>query len=255
MRMPAAWHLMIFVMSVLTLALLALSVTLKLPSEIVTLLVWADTLACVFFLVDFVWLLVLSPNKWRYFFTWGWLDLISAIPLFHYSRWATGARVVRLIRLVRGWKSAEVLVHALTGRARQTTGFAVGSLTVVWMLFSSTAILIAETGSGGPISTPGEALWWTVVTMTTTGYGDLVPVTDLGKVVAGFTMLMGLLLIGTFTALVASSLVANDTKERQQELQSLRLELDEIREFVRRANSERSELNSEDGNSPPKSEP
>ena len=80
----------------------------------------------------------------------------------------------------------------------------------------------------------GDGIWWALVTITTVGYGDITPVTTLGRVVASSLMLLGLGLIATITAIVSAKFIQNfvdhhtndDVLEKLEELQ---LELDDIK--------------------------
>ncbi len=80
----------------------------------------------------------------------------------------------------------------------------------------------------------GDGIWWAVVTITTVGYGDITPLTTLGKVVASSLMLLGLGLIATITAIVSAKFIQNfvdhhtndDVLEKLDEMQ---LELDDIK--------------------------
>ena len=80
----------------------------------------------------------------------------------------------------------------------------------------------------------GDGIWWALVTITTVGYGDITPVTTLGRVVASSLMLLGLGLIATITAIVSSKFIQNfvdhhtndDVLEKLDEMQ---LELDDIK--------------------------
>ena len=80
----------------------------------------------------------------------------------------------------------------------------------------------------------GDGIWWALVTITTVGYGDITPVTTLGRVVAGSLMLLGLGLIATITAIVSAKFIQNfvdhhtndDVLEKLDEMQ---LELDDIK--------------------------
>ena len=80
----------------------------------------------------------------------------------------------------------------------------------------------------------GDGVWWALVTITTVGYGDITPVTTLGRVVASSLMLLGLGLIATITAIVSAKFIQNfvdhhtndDVLEKLDELQ---LELDDIK--------------------------
>ena len=80
----------------------------------------------------------------------------------------------------------------------------------------------------------GDGVWWALVTITTVGYGDITPVTTLGRVVASSLMLLGLGLIATITAIVSAKFIQNfvdhhtndDVLEKPDEMQ---LELDDIK--------------------------
>ena len=80
----------------------------------------------------------------------------------------------------------------------------------------------------------GDGIWWALVTITTVGYGDITPVTNLGRVVASSLMLLGLGLIATITAIVSAKFIQNfvdhhtndDVLEKLDEMQ---LELDDIK--------------------------
>ena len=80
----------------------------------------------------------------------------------------------------------------------------------------------------------GDGIWWALVTITTVGYGDIIPVTTLGRVVASSLMLLGLGLIATITAIVSAKFIQNfvdhhtndDVLEKLDEMQ---LELDDIK--------------------------
>ena len=80
----------------------------------------------------------------------------------------------------------------------------------------------------------GDGIWWALVTITTVGYGDITPVTTLGRIVASSLMLLGLGLIATITAIVSAKFIQNfvdhhtndDVLEKLEEMQ---LELDDIK--------------------------
>lgn len=76
-------------------------------------------------------------------------------------------------------------------------------------------VYVIEVGAGpdAQITNMENGLWWAIVTMTTTGYGDLVPKTTLGRVVASLTMLAGMTVTSIFTASFASMLVARQLRE------------------------------------------
>jgi voltage-gated potassium channel len=70
---------------------------------------------------------------------------------------------------------------------------------------------------GSNIHTFGESLWWSLVTVTTVGYGDYVPVTPEGRVTAIFIMAIGILTLAVVTAQVSSSFVEQAARRRQED--------------------------------------
>ena len=80
----------------------------------------------------------------------------------------------------------------------------------------------------------GDGVWWALVTITTVGYGDITPVTTLGRVVASSLMLLGLGLIATITAIVSAKFIQNFVDHHTNDdvldkLDEMQLELDDIK--------------------------
>jgi voltage-gated potassium channel len=84
------------------------------------------------------------------------------------------------------------------------------------------------------IKTPGDAFWWAIVTVTTVGYGDHLPVTAEGRLVAGMLMIAGVGLFGTLSGLVASVLVSPRALNNVNELAALTHEIRMLREKIER---------------------
>jgi voltage-gated potassium channel Kch len=84
---------------------------------------------------------------------------------------------------------------------------------------SSVAIYLVEGGINRSIETAGDALCWTLVTVTTVGYGDVSPVTLEGRVIAVVLMLTGIGVIGVFTATVASLLFEHGSQDNVARLE------------------------------------
>lgn len=210
---PLLWQVLILLTSIAVLIALILSLFVPLPQEIKKVLDVADIGICIIFMADFFLLLYLHNDRRKYLLTWGWLDFLSSIPLIDPLRWGRLARIVRLLRLFRGLRGSSGLLRRLFADKQETTIFAIVLTLITVAIFSSVAILIAEEGSGSNIDTAEDAIWWTLTTMTTVGYGDLAPATSLGKIVAVLTMFAGIGVFGAFTALVASYLVSSRSNE------------------------------------------
>lgn len=162
----------------------------------------------VVFAVHYLVSLVLAPNTGRWFITHlHELAIVLLPPL----------RSLRMLRLV-------TLISAL----RRTAGSALRGKVTVYVVFTSLllvlvsalAILDAEQNAvGSNITNFGDAVWWSLVTITTVGYGDHYPVTEMGRIIAAGLMICGLGLIGSVTAAVASWFVEKiqETKHEDEE--------------------------------------
>lgn len=193
---------------------------------------YLDLGICLLFFADFLVSLIRAESKPGYFFRWGWLDLLSSIPMVDALRWGRLARVLRIIRVLRGLRSAKVLVDALLARKAESGALAAALLTLLLTVFAAVSILQLETAPTSNIRTAEDDLWWTVTTLTTVGYGDLYPVTPEGRLLAGLVMMAGVGLFGACSGLVASWLLrpaepAQDTElaQLQKEVRALRQEL------------------------------
>src|SRR6266850_590150 len=88
-------------------ALLTLAVGsfLELSESTRTILAYADYVVCLLFFLDFLHSLYTAPSRVRYLTSWGWIDLLSSVPVVGSLRWGRAARVMRILRIMRGVKS------------------------------------------------------------------------------------------------------------------------------------------------------
>ena len=88
---------------------------------------------------------------------------------------------------------------------------------ILVILFGAVAILQVEPGHGN-ISNFFDAIWWSLVTITTVGYGDLYPETFWGRIIGIVFIFMGFIIFSTFTAFIASNFIDKKTKEFKKEI-------------------------------------
>ncbi|MET9228692.1 ion channel [Lentzea sp. NPDC003310] len=188
------------------------------PLEIVLWLIW------VVFAAEFGMRLTLAQNKLKFLRT-HLFDLAAVVlPMVRQLR------VLRLITVIT------LLNKKFQHKIRQRVSIYVACVTVLVAFCASLAVLDAERhAENASITTFGDALWWTLTTMSTVGYGDRYPVTGEGRLVAGLLMVGGIALLGVITGTIASWLVEKlrgveeAELETAQELRKLRAELAELR--------------------------
>lgn len=143
------------------------------------------------------------------------IDLLAVSPLlFALNPSVTLVRAIRVLRLLRLLRLYRVFVYydplEKLGRAlrRNSLLYMVAcSLVATTVFLGSLAIYVVEIGENDKITGPFDAVWWTIVTLTTVGYGDTVPATPPGRVVAILLMLTGFALMAVFAGVMSQTLV------------------------------------------------
>jgi voltage-gated potassium channel len=137
------------------------------------------------------------------------LDYVVRISLARNRRRFVGAHLLDLAILLLP-TIISVLNRQLRDDARGRIAIYVGATVALVAFVAALAVLEAErTAPDASITTFGEALWWTITTLSTVGYGDRYPVTVEGRLVAATLMVAGIALLGVVTASIAAWFVEN----------------------------------------------
>ncbi|MEO7431368.1 MAG: ion transporter [Dokdonella sp.] len=247
-----AYLLFTLVLSVVGLAVIGASVALPMGPDTRRILDYADDVICGIFFLDFLVTLRRAPNRWQYFIRWGWIDLISSIPTIDAFRAGRAARIFRLLRVLRAMRSAKVIASFILQRRAHGAMLAATLMALLLIVLASIGILHFEDVPNANIKTAEDALWWTMTTITTVGYGDRYPVTSEGRVLAAGLMVAGVGLAGIYTGYVAAWFLrpldgASETPETRiettakalvamdvEELKSLAERMDRLRDLPHR---------------------
>jgi voltage-gated potassium channel len=163
------------------------------------------TVAWVIFGVDYLVRLALARRRWRYVGRHLLELAVLLVPMF------------RPLRALRVFTAIGVLNRQLRDDARGRVAIYVAGTVVLLGFVASLAVLDAERDApDATLTTFGEAVWWTVTTISTVGYGDRYPVTTEGRFVAAALMVAGIALLGVVTASIASWFVENLRRTGQE---------------------------------------
>lgn len=188
--------IIIMLLSIFSIFLLSLTFFIPETSEVYRLLTIYDYLLCAVFIYDFSHQFLTHEQKWKYMYTVGWLDLLSSIPVVSHLRFV---RIFRIFRILRIIKSIRLLLQFVKeNKAMSLYGFVIFSVFMV-LIICTTAVLYVEEPVGN-IKTAEDALWWSFITITTVGYGDLYPVTNIGRLITVVLIIAG---VTSFGALIS----------------------------------------------------
>jgi len=174
------------------------------------------------FVLDYVVRLCLADNRWHWFLRHLLDFAIVTLPLL---------RPLRLLRLL---VLIEVLQKAIGDAFRGRIVVYTVSGVVLLIYTSSLAVFDKERYlHGATINSFGKALWWSITTVTTVGYGDVYPVTNTGRVIAVLLMIGGISLVGVVTAALASWIIERVTEEGSLMQAATVAHIEELRNEIR----------------------
>ena len=256
-RRSNSYELFILVLTVMSLTIMGLQFAgnvglLPLTSQELELLNVYDNVTCIIFLVDFAMNMIQTRPRRDYFIgRRGWLDLIGSIPSFGISqfgsllRLARISRLTRITRLLRGQRKKELVDDIIKNRGQYALFV---TIMAAFIVLVTSSLLVLQFESANPdanIVTGGDALWWSIVTITTVGYGDFFPITTLGRITGIFVMFAGVGIIGALASILASILVPQPSEmnaptgpdpgvgsQVADELAALRAEVSALRESL-----------------------
>ncbi len=152
----------------------------------------------------------------------GLIDLASILPFYLPYFFKIDLRVIRVLRLFRLLRLLKLNRHSkaikLIGKVLKNTKNDI--LVTVFMVFillilSSTLMYSIENDAQPEaFENIGQALWWAVATLTTVGYGDIYPVTGLGKLLSGIIALLGIGIVALPTGIISSAYIEEVQKRK-----------------------------------------
>jgi voltage-gated potassium channel len=141
--------------------------------------------------------------------------LVPSLAAFGILRTLRAARLLRVVAIaIRA--AAVGGTASRDGRAmirKHAASFALGMATVTWLTSAAAFTIAEDVGVGGRVHSFFDALWWSLSTITTVGYGDIYPVTTAGRIIGGFTMIVGISTFALVTAKIAQFLVRSEAAD------------------------------------------
>lgn len=190
------------------------------PYSIIDLLIWFV------FVVDYGWRFFSSKEKWRFILE-NIFDLLAILPLNAIFTVFRLGRIFRLARLTKLLKLTRLLrIVGLTGKLQKKVGKLLRTNGLLYILYVNVFIVFIGSSILSVVEEKSfsDSLWWAFVTVTTVGYGDIVPSSIFGKWLAIILMLVGIGTIGMLTSALTNFFVKENSNE-ESKLDQLQNEL------------------------------
>jgi Ion transport protein. len=180
-----------------------------------------------FFTIEYLLRVYCSPKPLKYVFSFfGIIDLLSTLPLyvswlFSSARYLIIVRTFRIIRVFRVFRlfsflnEGELLLKSLYMSGKKICVF---FLFVVLLVISMGTIMYMIEGNlpGTAFKDIPSSIYWAVVTLTTVGYGDITPVTSIGRFFSALVMLLGYTIIAVPTGIVSATIMQEQAKKSKK---------------------------------------
>lgn len=199
----------------------------KIEEKYGSLLYIAEWIFTILFTIEYILRIYSAKNRKKYIFSFmGIVDLLAIIPtymMFIYPpiKYLLDIRIIRLIRIFRVLKLTNYVRGAYTMQIALRSS---RPKIIVFLLSVAIIVILVGTlmyiieGQKNGFDNIADSIYWAVITLTTVGYGNVVPVTGIGKVLASFIMILGYAIIAVPTGIVSSEFTKNRSSKKQDKI-------------------------------------
>jgi voltage-gated potassium channel len=177
------------------------------------------------FTIEYIFRIWIVKKPWKYIFSFfGIIDFLAVIPTF-IGLVLVGYQsilVIRVLRLLRVFRILKLTRYSLAGRMLKTALWASREKISVFLfsvlllvIIIGTLMYLIEGESRGFTSIP-QSIYWAIVTLTTVGYGDIIPHTPVGQFLASIVMILGYGIIAVPTGIVTAEMIKPSEKQNTQ---------------------------------------
>jgi voltage-gated potassium channel len=219
------FDVVLLVLIVLSVFTVILESTKPLRIEYSDFFVSAEWFFTIIFTVEYIVRIYTHPRPMKYITSFlGIIDLIAILPtylglFFEYTAFLLTVRAFRLLRVFRILKLTRYITELDQLKSALRHSFlkmvVFFEVVLVMVLFMGTIMYMVEGEESGFTSIP-QSIYWAIVTITTVGYGDVAPVTVVGKMIASFAMLTGYSIIAVPTGIVTFEIGRAASKDKKR---------------------------------------
>lgn len=224
------YELFMMILALIAVIITIIQLLMTLPRATSSFIGKVDTLIYIIFVIDYFTRFIISKNKWG-FIKNNKIDLITIIPFsylfmsFRVFKFLKMTQILKAVKALRATVYINNFAKKIWGVLRTNIFYFVMFITLILIFSSATFMSIFEDLNFK------DALWWSFVTATTVGYGDISPRTDLGRIVAIILMLSGITFFGVLTGTISTYYLRKDRRRAKEESYE-RSVIEEIKERI-----------------------
>lgn len=193
-RISLYQEIFMFCLALMSIGMIIFEITHHIHIENIPLLHSIDIAIALIFLADFLIGLLKSENK-QHFFRSRWWELFACIPVTsHATQLLRGLGMLRIFRIIRVISRVGRIGSFVNTLQYKLFKLLIG--TTLFTILSANIFYNAEFGINTQVASYGDSIWWAISTLTTTGFGDVVPITTVGRILSGVLMLSGMVIFG-----------------------------------------------------------
>ena len=211
------------------------------PRDILIILV-VDLGICLIFAADFLIRISKTSNKRKYLKS-HWYEIIAFVPAIAFVMLESGivfgaalrsARVLRLARFILVFSRFQRSTSIISEYISKSRLLYLTSIAAIIVVLGAIGVLIFERDvPGAKIKTLSDALWWTLATVTTVGYGDVVPLSHEGRILGVIVMIVGIAFLSVFISTLGATLVEKRMRPKENTLSEstvdiIKMKLDQL---------------------------
>ncbi|WP_298501212.1 potassium channel family protein [uncultured Methanobrevibacter sp.] len=191
-----------------------------------------DLIVCVLLWIEFIYSYWHASDKKEYLKN-NSMTILGMLPIdFIFFR---ALRIIKLIQLIKLFALARETEGKISKFLKQTYLDKIIFVMIIFVFSITVLIRIVDSNINDILT----ALWYTIVSMTSTGYGDIIPATNLGKLIGMIAMTGGILIFASITAVISSLYMSRISKDNHDELKS---KIDELNSEIEKLNKKIDEL-------------
>lgn len=217
------FNLFLFVLIVISVIYVMLESVDSIDKKYHSIMVVAEWIITILFSIEYILKIISMEKPRRYILSfYGIIDLLSTLPLYLSYFFSGGSaflairalrllRVFRILKLVKFMGEASSLSKAIAASRLKISIF-IYIVLIMCVIMGSIMYIVEEDANSGFTSIP-KSIYWTIVTITTVGYGDIAPATNLGQALASFIMILGYGIIAIPTGIVTNEMAKGRAKD------------------------------------------